>query len=201
MLYDAAANYGGGGYVSCQDLIRTWKEVSEKGEEGVATVTLEIEVVPATFHYFPSHPMDIIIVVDVKTNEISSKNTTIKGVNNTIKTITKTLWSAHPDSSISILPSTNMEDGLMKAYHQIKDLDGIGAKARYQRAVLLITDGLNSCNQEKCLETAQKIKQPADGNTLLFAIGMDTREQPWFASLVTAPDYYKEMKSKNTKSA
>lgn len=198
MLYDSAANYGSGGYVSCQDLIRIWKDVEEEGD-GSATVTLEIEVKPVTFYYFPTHPRNIIIIVDVETSNIDSENTTIKRVEETLKTVTEILWSAHPGSTISIVSSNNMEDGLTEAYHRIKDLDEKGTKEKYQRAVFLITDGLRTWDQVQCMESAQKIKHQGDGNTLLFAIGMEALGQPWLASLVTAPDFYKEIRSEDIK--
>lgn len=100
-VYDAGLNNGAGGTAYFQDLLRI-----SKGATGGcdAQVTLDIEVNPLSFTYFPPHSLDVVFVLDVTSSMMSGGSRKMALAKRALIRTINMLWEQNRDTVVTVLP-------------------------------------------------------------------------------------------------
>ncbi|WP_211745600.1 hypothetical protein [Paenibacillus sp. Marseille-Q4541] len=106
-LFDAAQNQGAGGIVSFTDLLRISKGaelISSEECDCKQRVTLDIYAKAANFQYFPSHPLDVVFVLDVTASMMTSGSTKFAQAKRAIISTIDQMWAVNRATTVTIVP-------------------------------------------------------------------------------------------------
>ncbi|EFM08574.1 conserved repeat domain protein [Paenibacillus curdlanolyticus YK9] len=107
VLFDAGQNQGAGGFVTYNDLLRISKGaqlVSSENCDCKATVTLDLDAKAASFEYYPSHPLDVVFVLDVTSSMMSGSSLKFAQAKRAIIATINQMWAVNRNTTVTIVP-------------------------------------------------------------------------------------------------
>ncbi len=129
-LYDAGINEGKGGFTSFYDLVSISK--GAVSNDCNTLINLDIKIKPAYFNYYPSHPVDVIFVLDVTSSMMNNGSHKFTQAKRALIQAIELLWKYDKNTTVTIIPYG--KDAMIPLEDGGFDFDYLGTMFTWKRA-------------------------------------------------------------------